>query len=126
MNIEKKPFGTHDGRDVDVYTLTNDNGMSVSIITFGGAIQKLMVPDRLGNLADVVCGYDDLDSYVNGDGYQGALIGRFGNRIANGKFTLDGVDYTLYCNNGENHLHGGKVGFSHKIWDAATSIEADG
>ena len=126
MNIEKKFFGTHNGRDVDVYTLTNDNGMSVSIITFGGAIQKLMVPDRLGKLADVVCGYDDLDSYVNGDGYQGALIGRFGNRIDRGRFTLDGIEYTLFCNDGANHLHGGKVGFSHKIWDATASVESDG
>lgn len=126
MNIEKKLFGTHNGRDVDVYTLTNDNGMSADIITFGGAIQKLMVPDRRGELCDVVGGYDNLRSYVEGDGYQGALVGRFGNRICKGKFTLDGVEYNLYCNNGENHLHGGKVGFSHKIWDAVASIEEDG
>ncbi len=126
MNIEKKPFGRVDGRDVDVYTLTNDSGMSVSIITFGGAIQKLMVPDRRGELCDIVGGYDNLRSYVEGDGYQGALVGRFGNRICKGKFTLDGVDYTLFCNNGENHLHGGKVGFSHKVWDAVASIEDDG
>ena len=126
MNIEKKLFGIHDGREVDVYTLTNDNGMSADIITFGGAIQKLIVPDRDGKLADVVCGYDDLDSYVGGDGYQGALIGRFGNRIGKGKFTLDGVEYTLYQNDGTNHLHGGKVGFSHKIWDAVASVEDDG
>ena len=92
MNIEKKLFGTHNGRDVDVYTLTNDNGMSADIITFGGAIQKLMVPDRRGELCDIVGGYDNLRSYVEGDGYQGALIGRFGNRIDKGKFMLDGKE----------------------------------
>lgn len=126
MNIEKKLFGTHNGHDVDVYTLTNDSGMSADIITLGGAIQKLMVPDRRGELCDIVGGYDNLRSYVEGDGYQGALVGRFGNRICKGKFTLDGKEYTLFCNNGENHLHGGKVGFSHKVWDAVASIEEDG
>ena len=126
MNIEKKPFGSVDGHDVDVYTLTNDSGMSADIITLGGAIQRLMVPDRRGELCDIVGGYDNLRSYVEGDGYQGALVGRFGNRICKGKFTLDGKEYTLFCNNGENHLHGGKVGFSHKIWDAVASIDEDG
>lgn len=126
MNIEKKYFGTTNGRDVDMYTMTVDSGMSVSIITFGGAIQKLLVPDRSGKLTDVVGGYDDLIDYVEGDGYQGALIGRWGNRICKGKFTLDGVDYNLFINNGPNHLHGGKVGFSHKIWDAEAGIVDDG
>lgn len=126
MNIEKKLFGVADERDVDMYTMTLDSGMSVSIITLGGAINKLMVPDRRGELCDIVGGYDNLRSYIEGDGYQGALIGRFGNRIAKGRFELDGVDYELYINNGENHLHGGKVGFSHKIWDAVASIEEDG
>lgn len=123
MNISKRLFGVHEGRDVDIYTLTNDNGMSASIITFGGAINKLLVPDRCGKLADVVCGFDDLKGYEESDGYQGALIGRVGNRIANGKFTLDGVDYQLYCQNGECSLHGGKVGFSHKVWDAEARVE---
>ena len=126
MNIEKKYFGTVYGRDVDMYTMTVDSGMSVSIITLGGAIQKLLVPDRSGKLTDVVGGYDDLIDYVEGDGYQGALIGRWGNRICKGKFTLDGVDYNLFINNGPNHLHGGEVGFSHKIWDAEAGIVDDG
>ena len=127
MNIEKRLFGTVDGRDVDIYTLTNDNGMSASIITFGGAIRNLLVPDKDGKLADVVCGFDGLESYVNeGASYQGALIGRVGNRIRNGQFTLDGKDYQLYLNNGFCSLHGGKVGFSHKIWDAESRVEADG
>ena len=90
MSIEKKAFGIlSDGRKVSAYTLRNENGMKVKIIDFGGAIVQIKVPDKDGNRVDVVCGYDQLDSYVNGDGYQGALIGRFGNRIGRGKFTLD-------------------------------------
>ena len=126
MNIEKKYFGTVNGKTVDKYTLTVDSGMSVSIITFGGAINQLLVPDRKGKLTDVVGGYDDLCDYVEGDGYQGALIGRWGNRICKGKFTLDGVDYSLFINNGPNHLHGGEVGFSHKVWDAEARVCDDG
>lgn len=126
MNIEKKYFGTTGGQIVDKYTMTVDSGMSVSIITFGGAINKLLVPDRNGKLTDIVGGYDDLIDYVEGDGYQGALIGRWGNRICKGKFTLDGKEYDLYINNGVNHLHGGKVGFSHKVWDAEARVCEDG
>ena len=126
MNIEKKYFGTTGGRDVDLYTMTVDSGMSVSIITFGGAIHMLLVPDRCGKLTDVVGGYDDLCDYVEGDGYQGALIGRWGNRICRGKFTLDSKEYDLFINNGPNHLHGGEVGFSHKIWDAEARVVEDG
>ena len=126
MNVEKKYFGEVDGKVVDLYTMTVDSGMSVSIITFGGAIRNLLVPDRNGKLTDVVGGYDDLIDYVEGDGYQGALIGRWGNRICKGKFTLDGKEYDLFINNGPNHLHGGKVGFSHKIWDAEARACEDG
>lgn len=126
MNIEKRYFGSTDGETVDMYTLTVDSGMSVSIITLGGAINKLLVPDRSGKLTDIVGGYDDLIDYVEGDGYQGALIGRVGNRIANARFKLDGVEYKLYQNAGKNHLHGGKVGFSHKIWKAEPSVADDG
>lgn len=126
MNIEKKLFGRTGGKDVHVYTMTVDSGMSVSILTLGGAIQKLLVPDRCGKLTDIVGGYDDIADYVEGDGYQGALIGRVGNRICKGKFTLDGVNYSLFINNGPNHLHGGEVGFSHKIWDASAAVVDDG
>ena len=126
MNVEKKYFGTTNGRDVDIYTMTVDSGMSVSIITLGGAIQKLLVPDRRGKLTDIVGGYDDLSDYLLGDGYQGAIVGRWGNRICKGKFTLDGKEYNLFINNGVNHLHGGKVGFSHKVWDAEAGITEDG
>lgn len=126
MNIEKRYFGTCGAGEVDLYTLTVDSGMSVDIITLGGAVVRLSAPDKKGNLADVVCGYDDLNSYFEADGYLGALIGRVGNRIAKGRFTLDGKEYSLYVNNGENSLHGGRVGFSHKIWDAKTEITGDG
>ena len=122
MNIEKKYFGTTCDGDVDLYTMTVDSGMSVSIITFGGAIQKLLVPDRNGKLNDIVGGYDNLEDYITAGGYQGALIGRWGNRICNGKFSLDGKEYSLFVNNGKNHLHGGKVGFSHKMWDAEARV----
>ena len=109
---------TQSNEDVYTYTLENNNGMSVCISEFGGAIVKLLVPDKNGNLSDIVCGYDTLSSYEMSDGYQGALIGRFGNRIGKARFTLDGVTYDLYKNNGNNHLHGGKVGFSHRVWDS--------
>ena len=124
MAIEKKLFGDlADGREVYAYTLTNANGMTVKILSYGGAIAEIRVPDRNGCFTDVVGGYDCIDSYVRGDGYQGALIGRFGNRICKGKFTLDGVDYSLFINNGENHLHGGEFGFNAKIWEVC---ELDG
>ena len=126
MNIEKKYFGTVGGKTVDIYTMTVDSGMSVSIITFGGAIQKLLVPDRCGKLTDIVGGYDDLSDYVEDDSYQGAVIGRWGNRIGKGKFTLDGKEYNLFINEGPNHLHGGEVGFSYKVWDAEARVCEDG
>lgn len=124
MNINKEYFGvTKNGEEVYRYSLKNENGMQVSILNFGGAIQRLMVPDKLDRFTDVVGGYDDLYDYEEGDGYQGALIGRYGNRIANATFDLDGKTYQLYQNNGKNHLHGGKTGFSHRIWQVA---EKDG
>lgn len=126
MSIVKNYFGTlADGRAVDAYTLTNKGGMSVKIMNRGGTLMEINVPDRDGKMADVICGYDDLDSYVGADGYQGALIGRFGNRIAKGKFTLDGKEYSLFINNGENHLHGGEEGFDKKIWDVVDTIDTD-
>lgn len=125
MSIEKSLFGKlADGREVYAYTLKNANGMSAKILSYGGAIAELRVPDRNGCFSDVVGGYDCIESYVDAAGYQGALIGRFGNRINKGKFTLDGVDYSLYINNHDNHLHGGKFGFNSKIWDV-TEIDGD-
>ena len=126
MAIVKDIFGKKpDGRVVERYTLSNAGGMRVAILSLGGAIQSLVVPDRDGKPGDVVCGYDGVESYLGGDGYQGALIGRFGNRIAKGKFTLEGKDYTLYCNNGANHLHGGKEGFDHKLWEVTPDENAN-
>jgi aldose 1-epimerase len=126
MSIQKLFFGNLlDGRATHRYILQNKNGMTVSVLDFGGAIQQILVPDRNGKMTDVVGGYDNILDYYYGDGYQGALIGRFGNRICRGKFTLDGKDYNnLYINNGVNHLHGGKEGFSHKIWEA-TPVDGD-
>lgn len=124
MSITKEFFGClSDGRAVYRYLMRNQSGMAVAVLDFGGAIQQLLVPDRGGVLADVVGGYDDIFHYEFGDGYQGALIGRFGNRIRCGELELDGEMHRLYINNGVNHLHGGKVGFSHKIWSVT---EKDG
>ena len=108
MNIEKKAFGkTDDGKNVDLYTLTNTNGLKTEIMNYGGIVRMLYVPDRNGNLDDIVLGYDTLDEYIKDNSpYFGALVGRCGNRIAKGKFTLNGVEYKLATNNGPNHLHG--------------------
>ncbi|WP_196593654.1 aldose epimerase family protein [Pectinatus sottacetonis] len=118
MGVEKNFFGKiADGRSVVLYTITNKNGMKVSVSSFGGAIQKIVVPAK--KPIDVVLGYDTAAEYENQDTYIGSLIGRMGNRIEKGKFTLNGINYNLFTNNGENHLHGGKIGFDKKIWDAA-------
>lgn len=125
MSITKEYFGTTpDGREVSRYLLQNPNGMKVAILDFAGAIQQLLVPDRRGRLVDVVGGYDSIFDYYYGDGYQGSLVGRIGNRIKEGKFTLEGKQYTLAVNNGPNHLHGGIKGFSSKVW-AATPIDGE-
>ena len=126
-SIARSPFGeTSDGTAVDLYTLTNANGMEVAITTYGGIIVSLTAPDREDKYADVVLGFDDLDGYLAGHPYFGALIGRYGNRIAKGKFTLDGKEYTLATNNNENHLHGGIVGFDKKVWRARGSVNRMG
>ena len=122
MSITKKLFGTlEDGRSVYAYTLANTNGMHATILDRGGAVFQLYAPDKKGRFVDVVGGYDNLDDYVKASGYQGALIGRFGNRIANATFTLDGQEYSLFANNNGNHLHGGKNGFDSKIWDVVAT-----
>ncbi len=119
MSIKKQAFGkTADGKSVDSYTLTNANGLKAEIITYGGIVTSLQVPDRNGNFADIVLGCDSPDDYAKSGTYFGALIGRFGNRIAKGKFTLDGVEFKLATNNGPNHLHGGVKGFDKVIWNA--------
>jgi len=117
--LKTQPFGKlADGQEISLYTLSNKKGMEVSIITYGGAVQALKVPDKKGTVADVVLGYDDLEGYVNDKAYFGALIGRYGNRIARGKFVLDGITYNVPINDGPNSLHGGKVGFNKRVWTA--------
>ena len=125
-SITKAPYGTTaDGVAVDEYTLTNANGVEVKIITYGGIITSVKVPDRYGNMANVTLGFTNLQDYeTRNTNYFGALIGRYGNRIAGGKFTLDGVEYTLAVNNGPNHLHGGLKGFDKKVW-SAQEVEAE-
>ena len=119
MSIKKQVFGkTEDGKNVDLYTLTNTNGLKAKIMTYGGIVTSLQVPDRNGNLADIVLGCDSLDEYIKNNPYFGALVGRYANRIAKGKFTLDGFEYTLATNNGSNHLHGGIKGFDKVVWKA--------
>ena len=125
--ITKAPFGaTKDGTAVEIYTLRNANGIEARISNYGGIIVSLKVPDRNGNLGDVVLGYDTLDGYLTNSPYFGALIGRYGNRIAKGKFTLDGVAYTLAVNNGPNALHGGLKGFDKVVWQAKTRNTSEG
>lgn len=119
FGIAEKPFGNTDGKDITEYTLSNPSGMQVSIINYGGTITKLIAPDKKGTMGDVVLGYDSLSGYLQkGNPYFGALIGRYGNRIAGGKFTLDGKNYTLAQNNNGNSLHGGNKGFDKVVWDA--------
>ena len=117
-HVSKQPFGTTpDGTPVEIYTLRNSKGCEARITNYGGIVVSLKVPDRQGRMGDVVLGFDNLPDY-NKSPYFGALIGRYGNRIANGKFTLDGKEYTLATNDGPNHLHGGVKGFDKVVWKA--------
>lgn len=117
--MRKQAFGTtDDGREVDLYTLTNKNGMEARITNFGGILVSLKVPDRKGNLQDIVLGYDSLDGYKDNKSYLGSTIGRYGNRIAHGQFTLDGKTYNVPKNDGGNSLHGGTTGFNKRFWNA--------
>ena len=123
--ITQAPFGTlPDGGQVTQYTLTNHNGMTIKVLDFGGIITEIHVPDRDGKLADVALGFDTLEPYLGESPYFGALIGRYGNRIAHGRFTLDGRDYVLATNDGDNHLHGGKRGFDKVLWQASVEDDA--
>lgn len=124
--IEKKPFGQVHGQAVDLYVLTNANGLKASITNYGGTMISLVTPDKNGKMEDILLGYDNLDGFVANSPYFNAIIGRYGNRIGKGKFTLDGKDYTLAANNGENALHGGLKGFDKVIWTAEPFENADG
>ena len=115
--IKKELFGSlPNGTEVYAYTLSNNSIVSARIIDYGGIVVNLWVKDSQGNTADVVCGFDDIESYLNAGGNHGALIGRVCNRIGNSKFTLDGVEYQLFPNDGKNSLHGGEIGFNQKMW----------
>ncbi|MFC2158524.1 aldose epimerase family protein [Acidobacteriota bacterium] len=124
MDIKKEIFGTlADGREVEIYTLINTRGIEARLMTYGATLVSLKVPDREGLLEDITLGFDTLEGYPEVSPYFGAIVGRYGNRIAKGKFSLDGMEYTLAVNNGDNHLHGGNIGFDKKVWTAETFTE---
>src|SRR5437667_17260 len=124
--VTRERFGTTDcGEAVSVFTLKNAHGMALRVTDYGGIILTLLVPDKNGRLDDVVLGYDSLTGYLRSSPYFGALIGRYGNRIAGGRFTLDGKTYTLATNNGPNHLHGGRKGFDTMLWKAEPVSTSD-
>ncbi len=121
LSVASTSFGVSPtGASVDLFTLTNVNGLIVKITNFGGIITEIHAPDKHGNFTDINLGFDKIEPYYKDSPYFGALIGRFGNRIAGGKFTLDGKTYELATNNGNNHLHGGVVGFDKVVWNAST------
>lgn len=124
--LRRAPFGKSGGQAVDLYMLTNGTGMEVAITNYGGIVVSVKTPDRKGNLADVVLGFDNFDGYLGNVPYFGALIGRYGNRIANGRFTLNGHEYRLAQNNGPNSLHGGLKGFDKRVWNAKEIRDKDG
>jgi aldose 1-epimerase len=123
-SVTAKPFGkTTDGKKIQLYTLTNQSGMQVSIATYGGTVIRLLVPDRAGRLADVALGFSTIEPYFTQTAYFGAIIGRYANRIAKGRFSLDGKTYQLAKNNGPNTLHGGLKGFDKQLWKAEVLSE---
>ena len=119
MGITKSAFGkTTDGAEVDLYTCVNRNGLVMKVMTFGATVVELLAPDRDGNLANITLGFDGIDGYLGKHPYFGSTVGRYANRIGNAQFQLDGQQFKLGANDGVNHLHGGNVGFSAKVWDA--------
>ena len=127
MSITCQPFGqTPDGAPIERYTLTNANGLEAAIITYGGTLTALRVPDRDGEFGDIVLGFDTLAAYLGDHPFFGALVGRFCNRIAGAQFTLNGTTYLLARNDGVNHLHGGPHGFHRAIWHASERSSDEG
>jgi aldose 1-epimerase len=123
MKISKAPFGQFEGSDVDLFTLENDHGMVVKITNYGGIVTSIVVPDKDGHFADVACGFDSLDGYFSDDykansPYFGCLVGRYAARVKDGKFTVDGQEYSVDTNDGPNHLHGGINAIDKRIWEA--------
>lgn len=125
VSISEESFGTlEDGREVQLYTLSNSNDMEVQITNFGGIVTAIRTPDKDGNVENIALGFDSLDKYLSGHPNFGALIGRYGNRIADGEFKLNGETYTLAQNDGDNHLHGGEVGFDDVLWNASVTPDS--
>ena len=121
MSIAKQSWGAVDGQTVELYTLSNNSSMSVTVLTYGGIIQAIHVPDRQGRLANVALGFGNLDDYVTRNAYFGALTGRCANRIARGTFSIDGVTYQVPQNSDGHALHGGLKGFDKQVWQATTA-----
>jgi len=127
MGVVQAPFGMlPDGSAVDIFTLTNANGLKARLMTYGATLVSLELPDRNGAFADCVLGYESLDGYLKASPYFGAIVGRYGNRIAKGKFALDGKSYTLATNDGANHLHGGVKGFDKVLWKGEAVRDSSG
>lgn len=119
MNLQQQPYGsTGGGSYADLFTLTNNKGVSVSLTNYGGIVTSIQTPDREGKSGEIALGFDKLEEYVARNPFFGCLVGRFGNRIGGGQFTLKGKTYSLAQNNGQNHLHGGRVGFDKVLWAA--------
>jgi len=123
--VTTENFGSVEGKDVFLYTLTNKEGNFIKLSNYGAVISEISVPDRNGKRANVAFGYDNIDGYLNGDPYFGKVVGQYANRIAAGKFQLDGVDYTLALNNAPNSLHGGPTGWHSRVWDAEVLAKTD-
>ncbi len=122
--VQSEKWGEADGKQVYLYTLTNANGVQVKITNFGGIVTAWITPDKKGNRSNIVLGFDSLSAYLAKPPYFGAIIGRYGNRIAKGKFSIDGNTYTLATNNGANHLHGGNKGFDKVVWEATPGADS--
>ncbi len=120
VKIVKTPFGSTDGKQLDLYTMTAPKGMEVAITNYGGRVVSVKTPDKAGKLGDVVLGFNDLAGYLQDEPYLGALVGRYANRIGKAQFTLDGKQYKLAANDAQNSLHGGKKGFDRVVWDASS------
>jgi aldose 1-epimerase len=125
-SIMKEHFGTVDNKPVYLFTLSNKNGITIKITNYGGIITHIIVPDMNGRMGDIALGYDSLQGYLEATPYFGAIVGRYANRIAKGRFTLDGKTYHLAVNNGNNTLHGGIKGFDKVVWDATESSDSSG
>ncbi len=127
MSIEKSAFGkTKDGKSVEMYTCTNANGLTLKMITYGAIVVSLETPDRDGKMGNINVGFDSIAPYLDRHPYFGSTVGRYGNRIAKGKFSVDGKAYTLATNNDPNHLHGGEYGFDRRLWSAKQVASDDG